>query len=169
MISDDGMYVVFPRFDEYWLHIMGRDFDYPYRRVDPLLTEGVYEQTWQVAVDNRDDIKLIVLYAWNEHKEHASIEPDKGVSPVSYGGSLVEKTAAYYRQFLAGKPIAAYSDLWNQPGELKQVVGKLDAEELGVNNQVSIAQFWRERLREAQNLTEGHIRRTYTPAEVPPE
>ena len=104
MISDDGMYVVFPRFDEYWLHIMGREFSYPYRRVDPLLTEGVYERAWQVAVDNRNAIKLIVLYAWNEHKEHASIEPDKGVSPVSYGRSLVEKTATYYRQFLAGKP-----------------------------------------------------------------
>ena len=114
MISDDGMYVVFPRFDEYWLHIMGRDFDYPYRRVDPLLIEGVYEQTWQVAVDNRDDIKLIVLYAWNEHKEHASIEPDKGISPVSYGRSLLEKTAAYYREFLAGRAIAAYVDPWSQ-------------------------------------------------------
>ena len=100
MISDDGMYVVFPRFDEYWPYIMGREFSYPYRRVDPLLTEGVYEQTWQVAMDNRDDIKLIVLYSWNEHKEHSAIEPDRSVSPVSYGRSLVEKTAAYYRQFL---------------------------------------------------------------------
>ncbi len=105
MISVDGMYVVFPRFDEYWLHIMGRKFAYPYRRVDPLLTEGVYEETWQVAVDNRDKIKLIVLYTWNEHAEHAAIEPDKGVSHVSYGRSLVEKTAEYYRQFLAGRPI----------------------------------------------------------------
>ena len=37
MISDDGMYVVFPRFDEYWLYIMGREFSYPYRRVDPMI------------------------------------------------------------------------------------------------------------------------------------
>ncbi len=64
------------------------------------MTEGVYEQAWQIAMDNRDDIKLLVLYSWNEHKEHAAIEPDKSVSPVSYGRSLVEKTAAYYRQFL---------------------------------------------------------------------
>ena len=110
MISDDGIYVVFPRFDEYWLHVMGTEFSYPYRRVDPLLTEEVYERTWQVAVDNRNAIKLVVLYAWNEHKEHASIEPDKGVSPVSYGRSLVEKTATYYRQFLAGKPIVAHNN-----------------------------------------------------------
>ena len=47
MISDDGVYVVFPRFDEYWMHLAGREFGYPFRRVDPLLTEGVYEQAWQ--------------------------------------------------------------------------------------------------------------------------
>ena len=121
MISDDGVYVVFPRFDEYWLYIMGLEFSYPYRRVDPLLTEGFYEQAWQVAVDNRDDIKLIVLYSWNEHKEHAAIEPDKGVSPISYGRSLVEKTSAYYRQFLAGRPIITYADPWNQPEDLNPV------------------------------------------------
>ena len=114
MISDDGMYVVFPRFDEYWLYIMGREVSYPYRRVDPLFTEGIYEQAWQVAVDNRDKIKLIVLYSWNEHKEHAAIEPDKGISQASYGRSLVKKTSAYYRQFLAGLPITTYDDPWNQ-------------------------------------------------------
>ena len=114
MISDDGVYVVFPRFDEYWLHIMGRDFGYPYRRVDPLFTEGVYERTWQVAVDNRDAIKLIVLYAWNEYKDHSSIEPDKGVSPLSHGRSLVEKTAAYYRHLLAGKAVIASNDIQSQ-------------------------------------------------------
>ena len=74
---------------------------------ESMLTEGVYERTWQVAVDNRNDIKLIVIYTWNEHEEHAAIEPDKGVSPVSYGRSLVEKTATYYRQFTAGQPITA--------------------------------------------------------------
>ena len=100
MISDDVMYVVFPRFDEYWLYIMGREFSYSYRRVDPLLTEGVYEQAWQIAMNNRDYIKLVVLYSWNEHKEHAAIEPGRGISPVSYGRSLVDKTAAYYRKFL---------------------------------------------------------------------
>ena len=83
MISDDGVFVVFPRFDEYWMHIMGKELSHPYRRVDPTLTEGVYEQTWQVAVDNKDEIHLLIIYCWNEHEEHASIEPDRGVSPVS--------------------------------------------------------------------------------------
>ena len=108
MVSDDGVFVVFPRFDEYWMVVMGKELSYPYRRVDPTLTEGVYEQTWQSAVDNRDHLNLLVIYCWNEHEEHASIEPDKGISPVSYGRSLIEKTSAYYRQFKAGKPIAVH-------------------------------------------------------------
>ena len=102
MVSDDGVFVVFPRFDEYWMHIMGKKLSHPYRRIDPALTEGAYERAWQTAGDNRNDINLLIVYCWNEHEEHASIEPDKGISPVSYGRSLVEKTSAYYRQFLAG-------------------------------------------------------------------
>lgn len=109
-ISEDGVYVVFPRFDEYWIYLAGREFGYPYRRVDPLLTEGVYEQAWQTAVDNRDDIELIVIYAWNEHKEYASIEPDKGISPMSYGRSLIEKTGHYYGLFRAGLPFEPFDD-----------------------------------------------------------
>ncbi len=110
MISEDGVYVVFPRFDEYWMYLAGRDFGYPFRRIDPLLTEGIYEQAWQTAVDNRDDIELIIVYAWNEHKEHASIEPDNGVSPMSYGRSLIEKTAHYADLFRGGLPFELFKD-----------------------------------------------------------
>ena len=113
-LSDDGVIVVFPRFDEYWMHIMGKTLSGPYRRVDPLLTEGAYEQAWQHVVDNKDNVNMILLYSWNELEEHAAIEPDKGVSPVSYGNSLIEKTAAYHLQFLAGEDIKTFSNLWNQ-------------------------------------------------------
>ena len=104
-ISDDGVMVLFPRFDEYWMYIMGKEMRHDYRRVDPLLEDGVYGQVWQVAVENRNDLALIILYSWNEHEEHAAIEPDLGISPISHGNSLVEKTAVYCRQFLAGEDI----------------------------------------------------------------
>ncbi len=104
-ISDDGVIVLFPRFDEYWMYIMGKNMGHDFRRVDPLLEDGVYRQVWQVAVDNRDDLALILIYTWNEHEEHAAIEPDKGISPVSYGDSLIVKTSQYYRKFLAGQDI----------------------------------------------------------------
>ena len=72
-LNDDGVIVVFPRFDEYWMHIMGKALSAPYRRVDPLLTEGVYEQAWQHVVDNKTNVNLILLYSWNELEEHAAI------------------------------------------------------------------------------------------------
>ena len=100
MISDDGMFVVYPRFDEYWMFKMGRTFPYPYRRVDPFLSEGAYERIWDAAIENRDRIKLLVLYSWNEHEEHAAIEPVRGNAPTSYGRTLLDKTAAYYERFL---------------------------------------------------------------------
>ena len=104
-LSNDGVITVFPRFDEYWMHIMGKPLSAPYRRVDPQLTEGVYGRTWQAAVDAKNDVNMILIYSWNELEKHAAIEPDKGVSPVSYGSSLVEKTREYKRQFLAGQDI----------------------------------------------------------------
>ena len=100
MTSDDGMFVVYPRFDEYWMFRMGRTFPYPYRRVDPFLSEGVYERIWDAAIENKDRIKLLVIYSWNEHEEHAAIEPVRGNSPTSYGRTLLDKTAAYYERFL---------------------------------------------------------------------
>ena len=168
MISDDGTFVVFPRFDEYWMHIMGRDFPYPYRSVDPLLDQGVYEQTWQVAVENRENIDLIVVYSWNEHEEHSAIEPDLEQSPVSYGRTLLNKTASYHRQFLAGQDIDLDPSLWNQPGDLKAFVGTLSAKELGLTTGMSVNHFLGERLKEAQDLIESVLGRTYPASEVPP-
>ncbi len=109
MISEDGMYVVFPRYDEYWLRLGGYvppdvPANYP-PRVDPLLTELAYERAWQVAVDNRDRIELLVVNSWNEHKEHTAIEPTQPGSHVSAGRTLLEKTAHYYQQFLNGEDI----------------------------------------------------------------
>ena len=118
MISDDGVYVVYPRFDEFWLNMQGRQFEYPHRRVDPWLTQGVYEWTWQVAVENRNEIKLIILNSWNEHKEHTAIEPDKGQSRMRRGDSLLHRTAAYYGQFEAGLPVVLDKDAWN-PQEVR--------------------------------------------------
>ena len=169
MISDDGMYVVFPRYDEYWLWLGGLDRDhedYP-RRVDPLLVEGAYERAWQVAVENQDRIKLVVVNSWNEHKEHTGIEPDQSVSHLSYGRSLLEKTARYYRLFLAGQPIPPPAGSWSRPDELKQFIGNLSASELGLATE-SVDLFLMNRLTESQSLVESHIGRSYSHPDVPP-
>ena len=104
-IAEDGTLIVFPRFDEYWAEVMGHSFVYDIRRVDPFLDNGVYEQAWQVAVDSRSSIALLVVYSWNEHGDHSAIEPTEGLTQISAGRSLVQKTSKYYRQFLSGENI----------------------------------------------------------------
>ncbi len=104
-ITEDGTLIVFPRFDEYWAQVMGHSFAYDIRRVDPFLDKGVYEQAWQVAVDNKASINLLVVYSWNEHGDHSAIEPTVGLTHISAGRSLVQKTSEYYRQFIAGEGV----------------------------------------------------------------
>ncbi len=104
-ISEDGTLILFPRFDEYWAEVMGHTFPYAIRRVDPLLEDGVYEQAWQVAMDNKASINLLIVYSWNEHGDHSAIEPTEGLTRISAGRILVDKTAEYYGQFLAGESI----------------------------------------------------------------
>lgn len=104
-ISDDGVIILFPRFDEYWAWVMGHKPSWTPRRVDPLLEEGIYEQAWQVAVDNKEKLSLIIVYSWNEHGDHSAIEPTKKVTPLAAGWSLVEKTAPYWRLFQRGENI----------------------------------------------------------------
>lgn len=102
-VSDDGVIVVFPRFDEYWAWIMGWKPDWQPRRIDPLLKDQVYERAWQVCIDNRKILKLIIVYSWNEHGDHSAIEPTKQETPLAAGWTLVDKTSEYYKRFVTGK------------------------------------------------------------------
>ena len=171
LISDDGMYVIFPRFDEHWMEVMGHPFPYEVRRVDPVFAEMVYEQTWQVAVDHKDEINLLVLYHWNEHQEHSAIEPENGESVTGYGHALVDKTATYYHQFHLGQAIDISpldsSGLWGTPKELQQFIGNLDASELGLNPGTSIERFLTDRLRESQSLIQVRLGRDFLADDVP--
>jgi hypothetical protein len=99
-MSDDGAVFVYPRFDEFYIAQGGASYiTWKPRRVDPYLKEGVYERQWQQVEENRERIKLIVLYSWNLYGEQAQIEPSKGCcAPV--GDEYVRKTKDYYRRFM---------------------------------------------------------------------
>jgi len=101
IISDDGFVSFAPRFDEYFMWLQGLATN-P-RRMDPFLEEDIYCKFWKVAVDNRVEVKLILIYAWNAYGEQAFIEPAKN-GPLGSGGAkgrlLLERTRSYYQQFL---------------------------------------------------------------------
>lgn len=97
-MSDDGVVFVYPRFDEWYLKHGGA----PYitcepRRIDLDLTQGLYDQQWQRVIENRGNVRLVVLYSWNLYGEQAHIEPS-GQGPAPVGSDYVVKTRAYYDQ-----------------------------------------------------------------------
>ena len=75
------------------------------RRMDPFLEEDIYCKFWKVSAANRDEVKLILIYAWNAYGEQAFIEPATN-GPLGSGGAdgklLLERTRSYYQQFLEG-------------------------------------------------------------------
>jgi hypothetical protein len=98
----DGVALIYPRFDESYLST-------PYvackRKVDPDLTQGLYQQQWELLASHRDQLRLIVLYSWNLYGEQAHVEPSwLGPAPVGY--DYVEKTRTYYADFCARQPIS---------------------------------------------------------------
>jgi len=110
-LSDDGVTFVTPRFDEYPAKQMGATYlTWPPRSLDPLLTQCAYERQWQQLAEQRDRLRLIVLYAWNLYGEQAYIEPATATPPrPSIGRRYVERTQAYYAALLDGRPIVPAS------------------------------------------------------------
>ena len=70
-------------------------------------TQCAYERQWQQLTDQ---LRLIVLYAWNLYGKQAYIEPTTASPPrPSIGYGYVARTRAYYQALLAGRPIVPAS------------------------------------------------------------
>jgi hypothetical protein len=167
-VSDDG--VVFPnhRFSEYYLHLARASYlVYPWRHIDPLLEEGVYEQQWQWLVDNRDQVSLVIVYSWNFYGELAQLEPSTlGSAPPEE--DYVAKTSRYYQAFLAGEDVKVYPRAWMKPKELRASIQPISWDELGFESDDALDLFLKDLLRRAQDHAESYLGRTYTPETVPP-
>ena len=107
IISDDGFLSFAPRFDEYFMWLQGLATN-P-RRMAPFLEEDIYCKFWKIATDNRDEVKLILIYAWNAYGEQAFIEPAIN-GPLGSGGDdgrgLLESTQDHYGKFLNQEAIS---------------------------------------------------------------
>ncbi len=75
----------------------------------PFFEEAVSCKFWKVAADNREEVKLILIYAWNGYGEQAFIEAAPN-GPLGSGKAdgrlLLEGTRFYYQQFLEGGRIS---------------------------------------------------------------
>ena len=108
--GEETIAILSPRYDEWFLNAAHPDWwergDWgrtePVRH-DPYLTEDLYDFEWHQVYERREDIDLIILWAWNSWMEQLYIEPDNGYGAAPAGDLLVRKTAWYARRFLEGR------------------------------------------------------------------
>ena len=106
-IGTDGAIWIAPRFDEFHLWNQGAIPDKDFGdliRLDPYLTDGLYDRAWEKVYRNRPSIKMVMLYGWNGWAEAASIEP-----AAPYGDLLLRKTHWYYHRFINQQPFQEFN------------------------------------------------------------
>ena len=113
----DRTVILSPRYDEWflaaahpawWPDAWGRTE--PVRH-DPYLEEDLYDSEWRQIHSQRDDVDLVILWAWNSWMEQLYIEPDNGEGAAPAGQTLVRKTEWYVRRFISGAPFKLFSPL----------------------------------------------------------
>lgn len=87
---------------------VGGDPDRPVNlpEVDPLGTDGKYDEAWQQIIEHprRSEINLVWIWYWNSYWEVCYIEPDAGIGAYAVGDLYVRKTAHYANLFRSGLP-----------------------------------------------------------------
>ena len=67
--SNDGVVVIEPRYDGSYI---GQGTNTAF---DPTYSQGLYDNQWNYVLNNKDKIKLVLIYSWNEYHERSQIEP----------------------------------------------------------------------------------------------
>ena len=126
----DGVVNIWPRFTSavtyasnsayfpWYNPSVGGDPDRPenFPEVDPLGTEGAYDDAWRKIIEDhrRFEIKLVFIWYWNSYWEVSYIEPDAGIGAYAVGDLYVRKTAHYANLFRKGLPFQHF----DEPDEL---------------------------------------------------
>jgi len=71
----DGYVAITPRFDDTIFCELGIRTNCGQRLIDPDYTIQAYVKQWEWILRNKDRIRLIAIYSWNEYHERSMIEP----------------------------------------------------------------------------------------------
>lgn len=99
VISKDGEVTVVPRIDSFYNYEFG--YQAGYLMFDPTLSQGLYQEQWNYVLSRSSDVKLVLIYSWNEYHERTAIEPHYDYT---YGGSpsYLLNLTSYYTAKLHG-------------------------------------------------------------------
>lgn len=64
---------------------------------DSNLTLGLYQYEWNYVIQNRSQVKLVLIYSWNEYYERSAIEPH--YEPTGILSPLANDTSSYVNLF----------------------------------------------------------------------
>ncbi len=113
----DGIVTIWPRFTNVITFASNnRDYDWlgidHLDEVDPLGTEGLYDESWKEIIEHprRPEVKMVWAWYWNSYFEVAYLEPDAGVGAYAVGDLFVRKTAHYSDLFRKGLAFKRYME-----------------------------------------------------------
>ena len=114
----DGVVNIWPRFSSVVTYASNSPY-FPWYdpktnlpEVDPLGTEGKYDEAWRTIIEHpqRSEIELVWIWYWNSYWEVCYIEPDSGIGAYAVGDLYVRKTAHYAGLFHGGEPFELFDD-----------------------------------------------------------
>ena len=111
--SVDNAVILSPRYDEWFLAASNLEMLESWGRTepvrhDPYLMENLYDFEWRQVYERREEVGLLILWAWNSWMEKLYIEPDKGKGAAPAKDTLVRKTAWYLRGLMNGAPFKLF-------------------------------------------------------------
>ncbi len=91
--SADGEVTLVPRIDSFYNYEAG--YQGGYLRFDYSLGQGLYQYEWNYVLSHRNEVRLVLIYSWNEYHERTEIEPHVDGDSMIPGNSLLNVTSAY--------------------------------------------------------------------------
>ncbi len=91
---------------------------------DPNLTLGWYQKQWNWILENKERIKIIAIYSWNEYHENSAIEPQNNILDAKKPYYLYNTTLQYIQK-LHGRQYQNYTTPTHQDSKLNRHLGSI--------------------------------------------
>ncbi len=176
--DEETIAILSPRYDEWflaaanpswWPEAWGRLETGPVRH-DPYLKENLYDFEWRQIYERREDIDLIILWAWNSRMEQLYIEPDDGENGAAPASDLlVRKTAWYARRFLSGAPFQMFEPDWVAVKDFCTALNPISPQQLNLRSEAEVDQVLHRIIRQAQSHVSTYLRRSFDSSEPVPD
>jgi len=82
-VRSNGYVAITPRFDDTHFCIVGSCRNCSSRLLDPDYSLQAYVKQWEWIIKNKDEVKIIAIYSWNEYHERSQIEPHQDATKPS--------------------------------------------------------------------------------------